>query len=67
MVDYGGVSDGQCEFSFFARCRENAVQVVTYGQQDGWTYNYCLEHAAWARAEKRRALAREASRDRSSG
>jgi len=44
-ADYGGVDDGTCEYSFLERCDEPAVESVTFGQFNGWTYKYCIKHA----------------------
>lgn len=52
MPDYGGANDGQCEWSFFSRCTEDAVVTVTFGQHGGWTYNYCGKHGAAKMQEK---------------
>lgn len=52
MGDYGGINDGQCEYSFFTRCPEPEVEAVTFGQQGAWTYKYCADHARMAKEDR---------------
>ena len=50
--DFGGANDGQCEYSFLSRCPDTAVITLTYGQQSGWTYNYCGKHGLMMQRQK---------------
>jgi hypothetical protein len=55
VIDYGGINDGQCEFSFFTRCPEQGeLEEVTFGQFDTWTYLYCPDHATQAKEDKKK-------------